>query len=48
MYNLQQLHYLKSGSPIAELISKDCYLSTYWITPERLDNVRAWAYSSYE
>ncbi|MCJ1302881.1 hypothetical protein MMC08_005686 [Hypocenomyce scalaris] len=47
-YDLQRLRYPKTGSPIAEPITKGCYLGTYWITPGRLDDVRAWAYSSYE
>jgi hypothetical protein len=47
-YDLQQLRYPKEGSLIVDPITKGCYLTTYWITPGRLDVHKEWSFSVYQ
>lgn len=46
--DLQQLRLPKTGSPIVTPITKGCYLSTYWITPGRIDVHKEWSFSVYQ
>jgi hypothetical protein len=46
-YDLQQMRYPRDGKGLFTPITKGCYLSTYWITPGRLEVHKEWSFSVY-
>lgn len=52
-WDLQQLRLPKPSSSdntggLIDPLTKGCYLSTYWITPGRIDDHKEWSYSVYQ